>query len=465
MKKAFIKRPLSALLTVIMMLSALPLLATGSSAALPGGLDSYITVNSNKIAALSKKATTDGLIKKLTDYYWSAEVPVYFHITNGKLMVHHNVQDVDTEYFLYKKGTTAVITFNIRGESYKIVDIGLDNALILVSDGSGYTSVSILSKCDRKYHWYEVYGIQAMKINPGEEKKNNGYEKYSFISPYLNISGIEDIRINGSKVAFSPRMPYVGLFIPDIGDNFYKIPSYRVDVSAKNCCRIMIDEYSDFPEQMAAVSLFAQGNEYYAFVSRDYNHFILEEWTKWFRDVSKDAWYYNSVKYVYNKGFMSGYENGMFGVVDNIRRQDFVLILARIAGADLSKYNTASKFKDVPKGAYYAAAVNWAVQKGIVSGYQDGRFGVGDAITREQVATILYKYIGSPTVSNADKVLASYKDVSKISSYAKVPLAWAVNKGIISGMSDGRIAAKEGASRAQIASIIMRMDQKGFFKK
>ena len=464
MKKAFIKRPLSALLTVIMMLSALPLLATGSYAALPGGLDSYITVNSNKIAALSKKATTDGLIKKLTDYYWSAEEPVYFHITNGKLMVHHNVQDVDTEYFQYKKGTTAVITFNIRGESNKIVDIGLDNALILVEyNSSGYTSVSILSKCDRKYHWYEVYGIQAMEINPGEEKKNNGYEKYSFISPYLSKIGIEDIRINGEKVAFSPKTPYAGTF----DDNVYQygdyLPDYRVSVSAKNCCRIWMENNS--PDHMVAVSLFAQGNEYYAFVSRDYNHFILEEWTKWFRDVPKSAWYYNSVKYVYNKGFMSGYENGMFGVVDNIRRQDFVLILARIAGADLSKYNTASKFKDVPKGAYYAAAVNWAVQKGIVSGYQDGRFGVGDAITREQVATILYKYIGSPTVSNADKVLASYKDVSKISSYAKVPLAWAVNKGIISGMSDGRIAAKEGASRAQIASIIMRMDQKGFFKK
>ncbi|MBQ5994276.1 MAG: S-layer homology domain-containing protein [Clostridia bacterium] len=462
MKKAFIKRPLSALLTVIMMLSALPLLATGSSAALPGGLDSYITVNSDKIAALSKKATTDGLIKKLTDYNWSEEIPYYYHITNGKINKYTCYQDLpESKNYQYQKGSNAEITFTDRyGNSHKIVDIGLDNALILVEKrSSSYTKVSILSKCDRKFH-LDKYGV--IVLDNGEESKYNDYEKYSFISPYLGKNGTEDIRINGKKVAFSPKTPYASFFNSYALKYGDYIPDYKVKVSAKNSCRIW-DYWA--PEGETDISLFGQGNEYYAFLLHNDNNYILEEWTKWFRDVPKSAWYYNSVKYVYDKGFMSGYENGMFGVVDNIRRQDFVLILARIAGADLSKYNTASKFRDVPKGAYYAAAVNWAVQKGIVSGYQNGRFGVGDAITREQVATILYKYIGSPTVSNADKVLASYKDVSKISSYAKVPLAWAVNKGIISGMSDGRIAAKEGASRAQIASIIMRMDQRGFFKK
>ena len=183
-----------------------------------------------------------------------------------------------------------------------------------------------------------------------------------------------------------------------------------------------------------------------------------------FPDVKKGEWYYDAVSYVANKGYISGYANCRFGPADVLKRQDFVLILARIAGADLTKYeNKTSKFSDVKKGAYYYSAVIWAVENGIIGGYSNGKFGVGDNITREQVATILYRYIDSPTVANVDKTLSKFKDYKKISSYAKAPLAWAVQNGVISGMADGRIAPSEGASRAQIAVIIMRLDENGMF--
>ena len=183
-----------------------------------------------------------------------------------------------------------------------------------------------------------------------------------------------------------------------------------------------------------------------------------------FPDVAKGSWYYDAVKYVSKKGFITGYQNGRFGPSENIRRQDFVSILARISGADLSQYqNVKPKLSDVKQGSYYAAAVNWAVDEGIIAGYQNGKFGVGDPITREQVAAIFYRYMGEPYVSGADSVLAKFRDRSKISPYAKTAVAWAVQNNIISGMSDGRIAAKEGASRAQIAVIIQKMDQKGMF--
>ena len=183
-----------------------------------------------------------------------------------------------------------------------------------------------------------------------------------------------------------------------------------------------------------------------------------------FPDVKGVAWYYDAVKYNAQKGYIMGFKNGNFGPSENLKRQDFVVILARIADADLSKYqNKTSKLKDVKKGAYYAAAVNWAVDNGIITGYANGNFGVNDNITREQVATILYRYMGEPSVSGANSTLSKFNDSGRISSFAKKPVAWAVQNNIISGMADGRVAPTEGASRAQIASIIMRMDQKGMF--
>ncbi|MBQ9413621.1 MAG: S-layer homology domain-containing protein [Clostridia bacterium] len=179
-------------------------------------------------------------------------------------------------------------------------------------------------------------------------------------------------------------------------------------------------------------------------------------------DVRKSDWYYNAVWHCVDQGLMRGYQNGRFGAVDGLQRQDFVVILSKIAKADLSKYqNSTGGLKDVKAGSYYAPAVAWAVANGIVSGYQNGKFGVGDPITREQVCTIFWWYEGSPTINNVDVTLKSHKDASRISAFAKTAVAWAKQYGVISGMADGRIAPVENASRAQIAVILTNMDKKG----
>ena len=191
----------------------------------------------------------------------------------------------------------------------------------------------------------------------------------------------------------------------------------------------------------------------------------LTESYKGFPDVKEGSWYYDAVKYVALRGYMSGYQNGNFGPNDNLKRQDFVVILANIAKADLSKYqNTTSKLKDVKKGAYYAAAVNWAVDKNIIAGYDNGNFGVGDNITREQIAVILYRYKNEPAVGSITATLSKFSDYKNTSAFAVPAMAWAVQQGAISGNDDGTLAPTKTASRAQIASIIMRMDQKGIFK-
>lgn len=183
-----------------------------------------------------------------------------------------------------------------------------------------------------------------------------------------------------------------------------------------------------------------------------------------FPDVREGDWFYEAVEYCAVKGYILGYNDGKFGPADAIQRQDFVVIFSRIDGADLSSYkNKTGGFGDVKAGAYYAPAVAWGAQKGIITGYNASKFGVGDTITREQVCTIIYRYMGSPAVSDADGTLAKFADRAKISAYAYDALAWCVENGIISGKTATTVAPNEGASRAQIATIIMRMDKQGMF--
>ena len=183
-----------------------------------------------------------------------------------------------------------------------------------------------------------------------------------------------------------------------------------------------------------------------------------------FPDVHENDWFYEAVEYCAVKGYILGYNDGKFGPADAIQRQDFVVIFSRIDGADLSSYaKKTGGFGDVTSGAYYAPAVAWGAEKGIITGYNASKFGVGDTITREQVCTIIYRYMGSPAVSDADSTLAKFADRAKISAYAYDALAWCVENGIISGKTATTVAPNEGASRAQIATIIMRMDKQGMF--
>ena len=185
-----------------------------------------------------------------------------------------------------------------------------------------------------------------------------------------------------------------------------------------------------------------------------------------FPDVSSKAWYYNSVKFAVGKGYFSGYKSGNFGPTDQITRQDFVVVLARIAKVDLSQYTGRTGFPDVKAGDYYEKAVKWASSNGIVNGYNNGNFGVGDKITREQMVTILYNYakkMGYDVSVPADAAakLNAYADAHKITGYARPAVIWALYKGVISGMNATTIGPQEYASRGQTATILMNISKKG----
>ncbi len=182
-----------------------------------------------------------------------------------------------------------------------------------------------------------------------------------------------------------------------------------------------------------------------------------------FSDVPSNAWYTDAVKYVSENGIMTGYGGTTkFGAADNIQRQDFLVILARLDGVDLSTYaNKGSKFPDVVKGSYYEAAVSWGVENGITTGYQNGKFGVGDKITREQLVTFLYRYANykglntSCTMEQMTVVNSKYSDYKKVTDYAQAPVVWAITNGVISGKENGKYIAPGGnALRCEVAQIM-----------
>ena len=430
MKNTITKKLLSAVLSAIILLSFLPLIAVNSSAAMPGNIDGFINVTSDKIKELSKKATTDGLISKLTNYHWvgGPDSWAYYKISNNKLCVKKRSNGELSSSDSYTKNSNASISINDYSD-HRIVDIGFNDILLSYWKSGSYTYVSFLFK---------------ENISNENSKNYRDYKNCKFISPYLFEKGCNYIQFGEKSINTSPS-----------SFSFYPT-SY--EPAANNCCRDA--DYTE--DDVIPFYLIKQENRYFALYSL-YPSYILEEWTKYTPETGNE-WYAESVKYVTQKGYMAGYSNGQFGPNDNLKRQDFVLILARIAGANLSRYeNTATKFSDTKKGAYYYSAVNWAVENGIIGGYANGKFGVNDPITREQVATILYRYQGSPYAANPNSTLSKFSDVKRISSYAITPLTWAVKNGIISGMADGRIAPTENATRAQIATIIMRMDQYGYF--
>lgn len=178
-----------------------------------------------------------------------------------------------------------------------------------------------------------------------------------------------------------------------------------------------------------------------------------------FTDVPDSHWGLKAIKYVYKNKLMSGFTDTLFSPETTTSRAMIATILYRQEGRP--EVSEEQIFTDVPAGLYYSKAVNWAEANGIVSGYGNSIFGPDDAITREQMASILYryaKYKGYDTASTGD--LSSFDDETQISSYAATALSWAVGNGLIFGRTTSILAPQDTATRAEAASILMRFIEK-----
>lgn len=175
-----------------------------------------------------------------------------------------------------------------------------------------------------------------------------------------------------------------------------------------------------------------------------------------YKDVKRDDWHYEAVKYVYENSIMHGTEKG-FEPESTMTRAMLVTVLWRLEKEPESE-NLIS-FTDVESDEWYTKAVCWAAGENIVSGIDSGLFGTNEEITREQMVTILYRYLKKKNIepkSDISLELKDYSDKEKISEYAVAPMKWAIQSGIIKGESGKKIVPLGSATRAEIATMIMR---------
>ena len=171
-----------------------------------------------------------------------------------------------------------------------------------------------------------------------------------------------------------------------------------------------------------------------------------------FNDVAYTSWYYDAVKFVYDKGIMDGVSYYRFAPDATITRGMVVTMLWRMAG---EPYEAAAGFTDVAAGRYYTTAVAWAAKNGIVEGMTSTTFAPDQAITREQLASILYRYAKWLGFSGYGSDISGYTDAGKVSSYAYDAMSWAVRSGVVTGTSAKVLDPQGTASRAAAAQMFM----------
>ncbi|MBR3299938.1 MAG: leucine-rich repeat protein [Clostridia bacterium] len=222
---------------------------------------------------------------------------------------------------------------------------------------------------------------------------------------------------------------------------------------------------------LESVSFYGSIAEWEVFVSRNvdiHNDPLINAKCRCisFADVITNAWYAASVQYVSALNLIVGYGNGSFGTSDHLRRQDAVVILSRLSKNDISGFSSSSPFPDIKQNMYYTAAVTWGKMKGIVNGYTNGKFGLGDKVTREQFICFLYryaKYTGADTALHTDKSVYAqkYTDFYNISPYAVDAVCWALERGVISGRTENTIAPQGYAMRCEISQIFYNIFKNG----
>lgn len=173
-----------------------------------------------------------------------------------------------------------------------------------------------------------------------------------------------------------------------------------------------------------------------------------------FDDVPENAWYADAVAYVRDNGLMSGTSATTFSPDAATSRGQIATILYRAAGSPAVTGGT--NFSDVSSTAYYATATRWASANGIVTGYPNGSFGPDDPITRQQIAAILWRCAGSPAADRG----TDFADESTISAYASTAVDWARENGIMNGKDGNRFDPNGNATRAQAAVILRNYMQR-----
>ncbi len=174
-----------------------------------------------------------------------------------------------------------------------------------------------------------------------------------------------------------------------------------------------------------------------------------------FKDLKKSDWYYKSAMSAVQKNLFQGTSETEFSPNQMMTRSMFVTVLHRLDGK--TKCSHICKFTDVDEKSWYTDAINWSAEKSIVSGINKIEFMPDGEITREQVATVLYRYaLSQGKDMEVTGVATSFEDNDEISGWAKDAVKWSVGKGLLSGNDNGVLDPKGKATRAEVATIFQR---------
>lgn len=362
------------------------------------------------------------------------------------------------------------VTLTVNGEAttalngFDTVNIGvdyLDTVTVSVTPAAGWELTAIT--------------VDGGKITVNEEIKRSGGD-YTFTMPEHDVAvevkltktgyGLKAYAINSfesghGKVTLSPeRVAYVGdlVTITADPDDGYRVGRVIVlDVNGKTVPVNYVKNDYDYIETWSftmpasnvaiTVKFEVQGSSYYD-------------------DVRTDAWYYNAVTFVTDRGYFNGVSEMLFAPYIDMNRAMFVTVLGRMANVDTSKYMGLA-FSDLEAGMYYVPYVKWANENGIVLGRSDTIFDPEASITREEMAAIMYRYcayIGMDMTPKNTMFMERYTDRNEISDWAVTYVEWAVGCGLMRGMTDHTIDPLEHASRAQVAQVIMNFCDKVLYR-
>ncbi len=305
---------------------------------------------------------------------------------------------------------------------------GTTNILVsdaVAPDGSNYNDIVYISGTltiakdadEYEWLWYYLMVLQSQKFDVTATATAGGE---------IDPAGV-------SKVQYSKSITYT--ITPDAG---YAIKSVLVD-----------------GEDVGSASEYTFKN-----VTKKHTIHAVFEQVNPYTDIKADDWFYDDVLYVTSKGLMEGTGNGKFSPEISTDRAMLVTVLWRLEGSPV--VDNPVDFLDVADGLWYSDAIDWASANGIVNGYGDGRFGPTDTITREQMATIMWryaKYKGYDVSVGENTDILSYTDAETVSDWAIPAMQWACSKDMIKGIVNNILDPAGDATRAQIAAILYRFCQ------
>ena len=176
-----------------------------------------------------------------------------------------------------------------------------------------------------------------------------------------------------------------------------------------------------------------------------------------FKDVGKKKWFYDAVKYVYDGGLMNGTTADKFEPNANLSRAMFITILGRLAGAETKESDV---FPDIKKNSWYSGYVGWAVEAGVVKGYDDGTFKPNKSLSRQEMAVAVDRFITYLDCRmTTGGGMWNFTDQKKVASWAKDSLAVLRNSGVVEGDQYGNFNPKNNITRAEAATIIMKLQK------